>query len=180
VTILGFDIGKAFIPDVSLVEIFVRGSLLYLALFVLLRVVLRRKTGAVAFTDLLVIVLIADAAQNAMAADYTSITDGLALVATLVFWAYAIDWLGYRFPLVQRYVHPEPKPLIEDGHVVQRSMDQELMTMAELMSQLRLGGAERVEDVRAAFIEGNGQVSVLKGDGASSDGKPRQSAIAGG
>jgi uncharacterized membrane protein YcaP (DUF421 family) len=179
-TIFGFDLAAAFTPDVSLFEIFVRGSVLYLSLFILLRVVLRRKTGAVAFTDLLVLVLIADAAQNAMAADYTSITDGLALVGTLVFWAYAIDWLGYRVPRFRLYVHPDPKPLVEDGHVVQRSLDQELMTVAELMTQLRLGGAERIEDVRAAFIEGNGQVSVLKRDNEASAGKARQSAIAGG
>ena len=52
-----------------------------------LRVALRRKSGAVAFTDLLVLVLIADAAQNAMAADYHSITAGLVLAGTLIFWA---------------------------------------------------------------------------------------------
>ena len=77
--ILGFDIQKAFTPDVSLLEIFVRGTVIYLGLFFLLRVVLRRKAGTVAMTDLLVLVLIADAAQNAMNAEYHSITAGLVL-----------------------------------------------------------------------------------------------------
>src|SRR4051794_17932179 len=115
--ILGFDVEKALTPDVSLFEIFVRGTLLYIFLFILLRVVLRRKSGSIAFTDLLVLVLIADPAQNAMASDYTSIPDGLLLVSTLVFWSYAIDWIGYRVPLLQKYVHPPKKQLVEDGRI---------------------------------------------------------------
>jgi uncharacterized membrane protein YcaP (DUF421 family) len=42
-------------------------------------------------------VLISNAAQNAVAADYTSIADGVILVAIVVFWSYAVDWLSYRF-----------------------------------------------------------------------------------
>ncbi|HZR83878.1 MAG TPA: hypothetical protein VFD92_22475 [Candidatus Binatia bacterium] len=60
----------------SPLEIVVRGSLTYLGLFAILRVVLRRHSGAVGFADLLVVVLIADAAQNAMAGEYRSISDG--------------------------------------------------------------------------------------------------------
>jgi uncharacterized membrane protein YcaP (DUF421 family) len=48
-------------------------------------------------TDLLVIVLIADAAQNGMAGEYRSLTDGLLLVATIVAWSYALNWLAFRF-----------------------------------------------------------------------------------
>ena len=60
-------------------------------MFALLRFVLKREAGTLAITDLLVVVLIADAAQNAMADDYRSVPDGLLLVATIVFWSYALD-----------------------------------------------------------------------------------------
>jgi uncharacterized membrane protein YcaP (DUF421 family) len=179
--IFGFDIERAFTPDVSLFEIFVRGSIIYLIIFLLLRVVLRRKSGNVAFTDLLVLVLVADAAQNAMAAEYHSLTDGLFLVGTLVFWAYALDWLGFHFPRIQRYVYPAKKALITHGRLVQPALREELMTIEELMTQLRLNGTDKVEDVRAAYMEGNGQVSVLKREGAGGDsGKPNQAASIGG
>src|SRR4051794_24523835 len=85
--------------ETPLLEIFLRGTLTYLALFALLRLVLKRQQGGMmGVTDLLVIVLIADAAQNAMADDYTSVPDGVLLVVTIVGWSYALDWLGYRFP----------------------------------------------------------------------------------
>jgi uncharacterized membrane protein YcaP (DUF421 family) len=179
--ILGFDIQEAFTPDVSPFEMFVRGTLIYLAVFVILRVALRRKSGAVAFTDLLVLVLIADAAQNGMAANYSSITDGLILIGTLVFWAYAIDWLGFHFPWFRRYVHPPMKALVEDGRIVERTLREELMTEGELMTQLRLNGTDRLQDVRAAYMEGNGQVSVLKNQSDNdTSAKPNQSSLIGG
>ena len=78
------DWAGLFMPTTPALEIIVRGSVMYLALFAMLRFILRRETGSLGITDLLVIVLIADAAQNGMAGNYTSITDGLLLVITII------------------------------------------------------------------------------------------------
>src|SRR5437762_5422052 len=134
------DVAKILIPNVSPLEIVLRGTVMYLALFVLIRVVLKRQ--ALGVTDLLVIVLIADAAQNGMAGVYTSVADGLILVATIIFWAYALDWLGYHIPLIERLLQPSPLPLIEHGKLLRRNMRAELVTVEELMAQLRLEGID--------------------------------------
>ena len=160
--IAGFDIGAALTPDVNLLETVVRGVLMYLAIFVLLRVILRGRTSAVSVSDLLVLLLIADASQNAMAADYQSITSGVVLVGTIVLMSFVMDWLAYRSEAVRRFVHPDRRPLIQDGRVLRRVLQQELMTEEELMTQLRLNGFEDIAEVKAAYLEGNGEVSVIK------------------
>lgn len=160
--ILGFDIGAALIPDVSLLEMVVRGAAMYFAIFILLRVLLRGRTSAVTVSDVLVLVLIADAAQNAMATEYTSLSAGLVLVTTIVACSVFVDWLAYRSETVQRFVHPERQPLIVDGRVIRPTLAKELMTEGELMTQVRMNGAEAFEDVKAAYLEGNGEVSVIK------------------
>lgn len=160
--IWGFDIGKAFTPDVSLFEMVARGVIIYLAIFVLLRVMLRGRLGAMTISDLLVLVIIADAAQNALSANYTSITDGVVLVATIIGMSVVFDWLGYHVPALGKYFHPQRKPLVVNGRVIRKTLGEELMTEEELMSQLRLQGAEHIEDVRAAYLEGNGEISVIK------------------
>jgi uncharacterized membrane protein YcaP (DUF421 family) len=162
VVILGFDIGAALTPDVSLLETVVRGVVTYLFIFVLLRVVLRGRTSAVTVSDLLVLVLIADAAQNAMASNYHSITNGVALVATIVTSSVVVDWLAFHFPAVRGFVHPERKPLVVDGRILRKALGEELMTEEELMTQLRLNGIEDLPEVKAAYLEGNGAVSVIK------------------
>src|SRR6476659_2055638 len=125
----------AFAPDTPLLEIFLRGSVMYLALFGLLRGVLNRQSGAVGVTDLLVVVLIADAAQNAMAHDYKSVPDGVLLVAVIIGWSYLLDWLGHTYPAFGRLIHPPPLLLVEDGRMHRRNMRAELLTPEELMSQ---------------------------------------------
>ena len=160
--ILGFDIGAALTPDVSIFETIVRGIVMYLAIFVMLRVVLRGRSSAVTVSDLLVFVLVADAAQNAMAAEYHSVTNGLVLVATIFLTSLAVDWLAFRFPRLQHFVHPERKSLVVDGRLIRRTLQEELMTEAELMTQLRLNGVEELAGVKAAYLEGNGEVSVIK------------------
>jgi uncharacterized membrane protein YcaP (DUF421 family) len=161
--IFAVDWNTAFVPTVSLLEIVLRGTVMYLTLFALLRV-MNRGSGRVGLADLLLIVLIADAAQNAMASDYKSITEGIVLVATLVFWNYALDWLGDRIPWVQRRLHPAPVTLVKDGKILRRNMRQELVSEDELMSQLRLQGVDDLAEVKEACMEGNGEISVVKKD----------------
>ncbi|GAB4200868.1 MAG: DUF421 domain-containing protein [Roseiflexaceae bacterium] len=161
------DWGHILLPDTPLLEIFIRGTLMYLALFVMLRIVLRRQSGTVGITDLLVVVLLADASQNAMADDYHSIADGVLLVATIIGWSYALDWLGYHIPVVQRFVHPPPLTLVQDGQMQRRNMRKELITAEELMTQLREQGIESLDQVKRACMEGDGQISVVKHEDAS-------------
>ena len=153
-----------FVPDTSVLEILIRGTVMYLALFTLLRFVLKRQRGGVAFTDILVIVLVADAAQNAMAGDYHSMPDGLLLVGVIVGWAYALDWLAYRVPSVRRFVQPSGVPLVRRGRLLRENMRRENITDDELASQLRVAGVDRLEDVDDVTLEGDGQLSVVRKD----------------
>jgi uncharacterized membrane protein YcaP (DUF421 family) len=155
-------------------EIILRGTVVYLFLFFILRI-LRRETGAIGISDLLLIVLIADAAQNAMSSDYKSVTDGAILVSTIAFWDYFLDWIAYRFPITRRLLRPAPLLLIKDGRLQRRNMRQEMITEDELMGRLREQGIESVEDVKKSYLEGDGSISVIrkeskddKGEGGTS------------
>jgi uncharacterized membrane protein YcaP (DUF421 family) len=170
VVILGFDIPAALIPDVSLFETIARGALMYLAIFVLLRVILRGRTSAVTISDLLVLVLIADAAQNAMASHYMTITNGVVLVSTIVVTSFTMDWLAFRFERLRRFVHPERKALIVNGRVLRKMLADELITEEELETQVRLNGVEDVTEVKVAYLEGNGAISVIKRSDADDGG----------
>src|SRR5918999_876421 len=114
IALLLIDWGKIFIPSTSVLEIILRGTAVYLFLFIILRV-LRRGAGAIGISDLLVVVLIADAAQNAMGSQYRSVTEGVVLVLTIVAWDYSFDWIGFRFPALRPLLRPSALILIKDG-----------------------------------------------------------------
>lgn len=159
------DWGKTLMIETPVLETVVRGSLTYLALFVLLRVAHRREAGAMGVADLLVLVLIADAAQNAMAGGYTTIADGVLLVAVILFWAWLLDWLAFRSRLMEHFINPPKVTVVLDGRMHRRNMRRELITEDELMTELRQQGVEDIADVRRAYVEYDGKVSVLRREG---------------
>jgi uncharacterized membrane protein YcaP (DUF421 family) len=148
--------------DVPVLEIILRGSVMYISLFILLRIVLKRQAGSLGITDLLLITLIADASQNAMAGQYMSLPAGIVLVSTIIFWSYTFDWLSYKFPWFNRLTEPPPLPLIKDGKMLRKNMRRELITEDELMSQLREQGLDDVGKVKKAFMESDGHISVVQ------------------
>ena len=157
-----------FVPSGSLAEVMLRGTLIYLFLFALMRL-LRREAGQLNIADLLVIVIIADAAQNAMAGSYQSITEGVVLLATIMAWDYGLDWASYRFTSMRHLVQPRAVELIRDGRVLWRNMRRELITEAELMGRLHQDGIEHVEDVHRCFVEADGKLSVISHEQAKAN-----------
>lgn len=150
--------------DTPVLEIIVRGSAIYLSLFVMLRFVLKRQAGSLGVSDLLVIVMLADAAQNGMAGDYHSVSDGVLLVATLIFWNYTLDLIGYYWEPFERLINPPPMALVDKGKMMHRNMRRELITEDDLMCALRMEGLSDLSQVKKAYLEGDGKISVIKKD----------------
>jgi uncharacterized membrane protein YcaP (DUF421 family) len=165
------DWERLFVPGGSLLELVIRGTVLYLALFIMLRLLPRRQLGSLGVSDVLVVVLIADAAQNGLAGEYTSITEGIVLVATILFWDYAIDFVDHRFPGLHLNISA-PKLLVRNGRMMKRNMERENMSEDDLMSQLRQHGIEHLRSVRRAYAEGDGHISVIRNKNASDDNGP--------
>jgi uncharacterized membrane protein YcaP (DUF421 family) len=137
------DWSEIFIPAKPILEIFIRGSIIYIGLFTLLRLILKRQVSSISISDILLLVLIADAAQNAMADQYDSVTDGIFLVTTIIFWNFMFDWLSYRFPRILQFIHPPPLPLVKNGKIILQNMRREFITKEELMSKLREQGVDQ-------------------------------------
>ena len=157
------DWESVFVPSLSILEVILRGSLIYLFLFAVLRV-LRRGAGAIGISDLLVVVLIADAAQNALGKEYRSVTEGIVLVLTIVGWDYLFDWLGFRVPALRPLLRPQALLLIKNGKLQNRNMRREMLSEEELLGELREQGVANVEDVKFSYMESNGHISVVKKD----------------
>ena len=161
-SLFALDLERMFMPVHSLLEIFLRGTIMYLGLVAILRFLLRRQAGSVGIADLLLIVVIADAAQNGFSDEYRSITEGILLVLTIVFWDFAVDWLSFRFPALRKLMRSPPLLLVENGKPIRRNMRKESLNEEELMSELRQQGIERLDEVKRVYMEDDGHVSVIK------------------
>ncbi|MCG2578731.1 DUF421 domain-containing protein [Dechloromonas sp. XY25] len=163
------DWNTLFVFTVSPLELVVRGTIIYLFLFTVFRSVLQRDIGAVGIADVLVIVLVADAAQNAMAAEYRSVSDGLVLISTILGWNLLLDYLAYRFPALRRLLSAPAICLVRDGRIQYRNLRREFLSVEELQAKLREHGIDDLADVRMACMESDGTVSVIQREPGKSD-----------
>jgi uncharacterized membrane protein YcaP (DUF421 family) len=143
-------------------ELVVRGTAVYWFLFLLFRLVLRRDAGAIGIADILLLVLLADASQNAMAGGYETVADGLVLVATIAGWNWAVDWASYHNSTIRRWSAPPPLVLVRRGQIQWRNLRREYVTVPELMSLLREQGIGKLAEVKMARMEPDGSISVIR------------------
>jgi uncharacterized membrane protein YcaP (DUF421 family) len=114
-------------------------------------------------------VLLANTAQNAISNGYKSVIDGILLLATIIFWSQAFNWLGYRVPWFQRLMRPPATPLVRNGEVIAHNLRRELITEEDLLSKLRRQGIGDLSHVKADYMVGDGRISVVTHEA----GKPR-------
>ncbi len=153
---------ELFTFSISPWEIILRGTLVFWLLFLIFRFVLRRDVGNLGIGDFLFVVIVADAAQNAMSGDAKTFLDGALLVMTLLIWNLLFDYLGYRFPLVRRFTESASMLLVRNGDIQWRNLRREWITKDELMSKMREEGLESLEQVKEMRLEPDGRISVIQ------------------
>jgi uncharacterized membrane protein YcaP (DUF421 family) len=156
------ELSEIFQVSVSPWELIIRGTAMYIFLFLIFRVVVRRRVGSVGMADILVLVIIADAAQNGMSGEYRSVTEGAILVATIIGWNVLADWATYKSEFMQKLLEPPPLLLIDNGRLLHRHLRMEFLSESELRSKLREHGVTDFREVKKAFMESDGQISVIK------------------
>jgi uncharacterized membrane protein YcaP (DUF421 family) len=154
---------------VPVLELLIRASCVYWFLFLAFRFVLRRDIGALGVADILLLVIVADAAQNAIAGEYKTVSEGGIVVGTIFAWNMFIDHMSFRFRWFERFAHARPRELIRDGRLLEHNLRRERMTRDELEEKLREHGVDQLSSVRRAYLEGDGKVSVIQSGAQSSD-----------
>jgi uncharacterized membrane protein YcaP (DUF421 family) len=165
------DLAEVFGMTMSPLQLILRGSVMFWFLVIVFRVVLRRDVGSMGITDFLFVVLLGDAAQNGMIGDATSASDCIVLISTLVFWNVLIDWATWRFPVVERTLAARRLCLVRNGRRQRKNMRREFISEAELMSKVREEGLEDLSQVKAMYLESDGDISLIRVPRAGDDPK---------
>src|SRR3954463_4510120 len=115
---LGAMVSDLFVPGVSLAEKIVRPILVYLFLIVILRVGGRRELAQMNAFDLVVLLMLANAVQNAIIGDDNSLVGGVVSGTTLVLLNLGVNWYLYRHPGLDRRIEGAPTVLVKNGRLL--------------------------------------------------------------
>ena len=151
-------------PWPILLNVALRTSVVYFALLVGLRLTGARQLGQMSTFDLVLLLIIANAVQNAMVGPDTSLAGGLVAAVVLIGWHRVIDWWRIRFRGVARLLGGEGIMLIHHGEILEAHCRRARITREELLQSLREHGVGSVGDVMIAVLEPDGAVSVIRND----------------
>ncbi len=159
-------------PLSTLLDVALRTSIVYLALLVGLRLTGPRQLGQMSTFDLVLLLIIANAVQNAMVGPDTSLAGGLVAAGVLIGWHRVVDWWRFRSRGFAKLLAGEGIMLIHDGAILDEHCRRAGITRQELLQALREHGVASVQDVMIAVLEPDGATSVIRKDEIAPGARP--------
>ena len=147
-----------------LIDVTLRSLAVYLFMLLCLRLFGKNQLSQLNAGDVILLLLISNAVQNAMVGEDTSLQGGLTAALVLFAANFALKRLMFRNKMIRDWVEEEPRVLIKDGKTDLKALHQEEITPEELLEVIREHGVERVDDVKLAVLEVDGNISVISLD----------------
>ena len=158
---MSIDWSSIFVLQTPILEIFIRGTVVYLSVYVLFRLVVLRMGASMSIGNILITVMVADAVSNGIQGEYLSVTGALILAATIIFWDAVIEILQQRVKLIGRILEGKPVLIVHEGRFLHGNMRRHFISEHEIMTALREEGSSELNDVREAYLETDGKISII-------------------
>jgi uncharacterized membrane protein YcaP (DUF421 family) len=142
-------------------NIILRTVVIYLVILIGLRLAGKREIGQMTVFDLVVLLLIANAVQNAMVGPDTSLLGGILAVGVLLVLNAIVAWLRLRWIPLRRLIEGTPTLLILHGEVIAEHLRREGLDQDTLEAAIREHGVAELSDVEMAVLEIDGSISVV-------------------
>ena len=142
-------------------EFILRAVVVYAVVLGMVRLGGKRALGQITPFDVLLIVLLGNAVQNALLGQDTSLAGGLLLAATLITLNYTVGWVTTRSRRMERLIEGEPVLVARDGKLLASVLRRELITQADFDAAMRQQGCGGIEEVALALLEINGHITIV-------------------
>ena len=148
-------------PDLDLIF---RSASVYFFMLIALRVFGKKELSQLNTSDVILILLISNAVQNAMVGNDTSLLGGISAAVVLFIINYGLKKLMYKSKRFNDFMQEKPEILIHDGNLDFEKLSKLSITSGELQEAMREHGVEHFKDVKLAMLEIDGNISIITGN----------------
>lgn len=143
-------------------DVVLRAIVVYLALLVLFRIMGKRTLSQVTTFDLVLILVVGEATGQVLVGDDFSVVAAVTVIATLLALDRFADFVGFRFPKLDRYLENVSILLIDDGTLHEDRLRKSHVTAEEILTEgRRAHGIERLDQVKYAVLEKDGAITIV-------------------
>ncbi len=154
-------------------DIVLRATVIFVALYLLVRLMGKRELGQMTPFELIVLVVIGDLIQQGVTQNDFSLTGAIIAVSTIAFLALVMSWASYLWPSAERLLEGEPRVIVQDGVLLRDNLRRNRLTVSEIESEMRLAGIAHLRDVAWAILEPRGKISFIQASAdPATDGEP--------
>ena len=143
-------------------DIVLRATVIFIALYLLVRLMGKRELGQMTPFELIVLVVIGDLIQQGVTQNDFSLTGAIIAISTIAFLALLMSWASYLWPRAERLLEGEPRVIVRDGELLSANLRRNRLTTSEIESEMRLAGIARMRDVQWAILEPRGKISFIQ------------------
>ena len=142
-----------------------RAVAVFLFLMVLFRVAGRRTLSEMTNFDLVLLLIVSEATQNAMIGEDFSLTNAFLVILTLIGLDIGLSLFKRRMPRVDRWLEGVPTVIVEDGRPLKDLMERARIDESDVLATAReLQGLERMDQIKYAVLERSGGISIIPKD----------------
>ncbi len=145
----------------NLIEVIIRTTVVFVVILFGLRLTGKRHVAQLSLIDLVLILLISNAVQNAMVGSDYSLLGGIIAAATLLILSSIFTRIQYKYKMLEKVFEPDPTMLVHAGKIIKKNLEKEQIAVDELERAIREHGFETIEDVQTAVMEVDGTISVI-------------------
>lgn len=139
-----------------------RAAAMYVALMVLFKIAGRRSLAELTTFDLVLLMMISEATQQALLGDDFSFTNAILVIVTLIAIDVGLSLLKQRSSWASRLIDGEPTIIVENGKLLRERLRHARLVEADVMEAARSSqGIEKLEEIKFAIIERNGKISII-------------------
>ena len=142
-------------------DIALRAIVLYVFVFLLMRLAGRRELSSLQPFDLVLLIIIGDALQQGLTQSDYSVTGAMIAVGTFALLQVATSYLNFRIPWFRPVLEGHPIVVVQDGKIIEANLRRERIAVEELAEAMRLQQIHSIDDVAWAVVETSGQISFI-------------------
>ena len=140
---------------------FVRTLILYFFVLLMMRMMGKRQLGELQLSELVVAIMVSDLAAVPMQSPETPLLNGLIPILTLMICEVVLSYIALKSKKVRRVLIGKPSHIIADGKLVEKELQRLRYSVDDLQTQLRIDGYPDISQIKDAFLETNGELSVV-------------------
>jgi len=143
-------------------DIAIRSAVIFVFIYVLMRIVGRRELSSLEPFDLILLVVLGDSVQQAVTQDDYSVTGAVIVVATIALLQVTVSYLNFKVPRLRPILDGEPIVIVQDGKVIEGNARRERLTLDDIAEAARMQSIASLEDVQWAVLETSGELSFIE------------------